>query len=335
MSEIFFPALFPGFAPPEELAGALDRLAVVHAELDREARTIRLQAQAETYIAEKQLQSLCQAVEKAYGLRKLELLVRYPASELPNMDFRDLAQVFIRAFSPSAAILAGAAYEVTDDAVIIRLKANGKDNILQNAKKAEQFLRDRFGVTKRIGVEAHSNLEGKALFEETARIRAEALKNAPVIAASAPSGGGKSSGGASAPAEPTGALFYGRPFSGKPVRMDELNLDMFRVIVEGKVFAVQHKELKKRGAWVVCFDMTDYTSSVRINQFMEAAKAKPIIDNVQPGMWLRVQGKMSFDRYDNEMVLQPRRSRRPSAATPTPKSAWSCICIRPCPPWTL
>ena len=305
MSEIFFPALFPGFAPPEELAGALDRLAVVHAELDREARTIRLQAQAETYIAEKQLQSLCQAVEKAYGLRKLELLVRYPASELPNMDFRDLAQVFIRAFSPSAAILAGAAYEVTDDAVIIRLKANGKDNILQNAKKAEQFLRDRFGVTKRIGVEAHSNLEGKALFEETARIRAEALKNAPVIAASAPSGGGKSSGGASAPAEPTGALFYGRPFSGKPVRMDELNLDMFRVIVEGKVFAVQHKELKKRGAWVVCFDMTDYTSSVRINQFMEAAKAKPIIDNVQPGMWLRVQGKMSFDRYDNEMVLQP------------------------------
>ena len=134
MSEIFFPALFPGFTPPDELAGALDRLAVVHAELDREARTIRLQAQAETYIAEKQLQSLCQAVEKAYGLRKLELLVRYPASELPNMDFRDLAQVFIRAFSPSAAILAGAAYEVTDDAVIIRLKANGKDNILQNAK---------------------------------------------------------------------------------------------------------------------------------------------------------------------------------------------------------
>ena len=87
--------------------------------------------------------------------------------------------------------------------------------------------------------------------------------------------------------------------------MDELNLDMFRVIVEGKVFAVQHRELKKRGAWVVCFDMTDYTSSVRVNQFMEAAKAKPIIDNVQAGMWLRVQGKMSFDRYDNEMVLQP------------------------------
>ena len=306
MNEVYFPALFPGFALPEDLAEALERLAVVHAELDRETRTIRLDAQAEHYLAEKQLQSLCQAVEKQYGLKKLELFVRYPASELPNMDFRDLAQVFIRAFSPSAAILAGAGYEVTDEAVIIRLKANGKDNILQNAKKAEQFLRDRFGVSKKIEVEAHSNLEGRALFEETARIRAEALKNAPAITASAPQSGAKSSGaGSAAPAEPTGVLFYGRPFAGKPVRMEELNLDMFRVIVEGKVFAVQHRELKKRGAWVVCFDMTDYTSSVRVNQFMEAAKAKPIIDNVQPGMWLRVQGKMSFDRYDNEMVLQP------------------------------
>ena len=306
MNEVYFPALFPGFPLPEELVEALGRLAVVHAELDRETRTIRLDAQAEQYLAEKQLQALCRDIEKEYGLRELKLSVRYPASELPNMDFRDLAQVFIRAFSPSAAILAGAGYEVTDEAVVIRLKANGKDSILQNAKKAEQFLRDRFGVSKKIEVEAHSNLEGRALFEETARIRAEALKNAPAITASVPQGGAKASGGAaSTPAEPVGALFYGRPFSGRPVRMEELNLDMFRVIVEGKVFAVQHRELKKRGAWVICFDMTDYTSSVRVNQFMEAAKAKPIIDNVQPGMWLRVQGKMSFDRYDNEMVLQP------------------------------
>ena len=306
MNEVYFPALFPGFPLPEELAEALGRLVVVHAELDRETRTIRLDAQAEQYLAEKQLQALCRDIEKEYGLRELKLSVRYPASELPNMDFRDLAQVFIRAFSPSAAILAGAGYEVTDEAVVIRLKANGKDSILQNAKKAEQFLRDRFGVSKKIEVEAHSNLEGRALFEETARIRAEALKNAPAITASVPQGGAKASGGAaSTPAEPTGALFYGRPFSGRPVRMEELNLDMFRVIVEGKVFAVQHRELKKRGAWVICFDMTDYTSSHRVNQFMEAAKAKPIIDNVQPGMWLRVQGKMSFDRYDNEMVLQP------------------------------
>ena len=38
---------------------------------------------------------------------------------------------------------------------------------------------------------------------------------------------------------------------------------------------------------------------------MEADKAKPILENVQAGMWVRIQGKMTFDRYDNEMVMQP------------------------------
>ena len=150
------------------------------------------------------------------------------------MDFRDLAQVFIRAFSPSAAILAGAQYTVEDNTVTIHLRANGKDSILQNAKKGEQFLRERFGVTKKIEVEAHSNLEGKALFEETARIRAEALKNTPAIQPSAQAPGAapaaRAPRSAPAPQEPTGALFYGRPFSGRAVRMDELNLDMFRGI---------------------------------------------------------------------------------------------------------
>ena len=69
MNEVYFPALFPGFPLPEELVEALGRLAVVHAELDRETRTIRLDAQAEQYLAEKQLQALCRDIEKEYGLR--------------------------------------------------------------------------------------------------------------------------------------------------------------------------------------------------------------------------------------------------------------------------
>ena len=60
-----------------------------------------------------------------------------------------------------------------------------------------------------------------------------------------------------------------------------MSLDMGIIIVEGRVFAVEHKELKKRNAWVVKFDMTDNTGAVRINRFMEANEAKPILDNVK------------------------------------------------------
>ena len=62
---------------------------------------------------------------------------------------------------------------------------------------------------------------------------------------------------AAKPAVQPGAI-YGKPFKGNPVPMKEVSLDMGSVIVEGKVFAVSHKELKKRSAWVINFDNSTY-----------------------------------------------------------------------------
>ena len=53
--------------------------------------------------------------------------------------------------------------------------------------------------------------------------------------------------------------------------MSTLELDMGTVIVKGDVFAVDHRELKKRGAWVTAFDITDYTGSIRVNKFFPGA----------------------------------------------------------------
>ena len=65
-----------------------------------------------------------------------------------------------------------------------------------------------------------------------------------------------------------GEAILGRAVTKRPTPMNELELDMGVVVVEGDVFAVDHKELKKRGAWVVAFDLTDYTGSIRVNKFL-------------------------------------------------------------------
>ena len=306
MSQVHFLDLFLGYEPPEAIRAEVEALAVEHAGIDREARTISLRLSSGVYITEALLGQMASELEARYGLRRLELSVQYPPEALASFDYRDLYRVFVKAYSPSAAILAGAGYALEGDTLTIHLRANGKNELLPHVPMAERFLFERFGVHKTISVEAHSNLEGKALFEETERIRREAIKSMPAVAdAASPA---QKSGGSrpqqQAPQQ-TGDLFYGKPFHGEKVPIRDLNLDMFRVVVEGKVFAVQHRELKKRNAWVICFDVTDYTGSVRVNQFMEADKAKPILENVQVGMWVRIQGKMTFDRYDNEMVMQP------------------------------
>ena len=86
--------------------------------------------------------------------------------------------------------------------------------------------------------------------------------------------------------------------------MNELELDMGVVVVEGDVFAVDHKELKKRGAWVVAFDLTDYTGSIRVNKFFPGDEGKPIVDGVKKGMHLKVQGRLNMDRFYGDMVLE-------------------------------
>ena len=44
-----------------------------------------------------------------------------------------------------------------------------------------------------------------------------------------------------------GRAIYGKPIKRAPVPIGELELDMGMVVVEGDVFAVDHRELKKRG----------------------------------------------------------------------------------------
>ena len=91
----------------------------------------------------------------------------------------------------------------------------------------------------------------------------------------------------------------------KPIPMNDLSLDMGTVLVEGTVFNVEHKELTKRKAWVVCFDITDNTNSIRVNKFMENEEAKPIVSAVKVGQRLQVQGRLNLNRFDSDMILEP------------------------------
>ena len=136
-------------------------------------------------------------------------------------------------------------------------------------------------------------------FARTEAIRRAAMKkSAHPVAAPAPTkgGGGKSQGKA----------IFGRPITKATTPIEELELDMGMVVVEGDVFAVDNRELKKRNSWVVAFDITDYTGSIRVSKFFpQAEEAKPLVDGVKSGMHLKIQGRLNLDRFYGDMVLEP------------------------------
>jgi DNA polymerase III subunit alpha, Gram-positive type len=87
--------------------------------------------------------------------------------------------------------------------------------------------------------------------------------------------------------------------------MENVTLELGKVTVRGEVFDVQSKEIAKRNAWVLNFDMTDYTGSVRISKFMLDDNAGEIVGRIKKGMYLTVSGSLGFNRYDGELTIDP------------------------------
>jgi len=289
--------MFPDYEPPEELNAALSQAAIVAADIFPETGTVEVAVHSEAYIPQRILNQAAKEISNLYGLRKLVLNATHPESELHKLEIEELRQLFVSRNSMTMGSLAGAKWDWEGQNLTIRLTANGKAEIDELIPQVQTVLRERFACPVTITVEAGQVLEGKALFEAMESLRGTVLQNAPAVAAKSSKPEAK---------QPQASdTFYGKPFKGASIPMKDVNMDMGTVIIEGKVFNVDHKELKKRNAWVVKFDMTDNTNSVRVSRFMEATEAKPILENVKVGSVLKVQGKLTEDRFDNEMVLRP------------------------------
>ena len=299
---VLFLNMFALYEPSGEAAEQLARAVIQGAELDPVERCISLELGCEAPIPGRLLADVCRDVQQVYGLKELIIQPHFPPETLYRMEPGDLTELFVRENPMCKGSLAGAGWEWEGLNLSVKLRANGKSMILEALPAVRRKLRELCGAEVEISIEAGADLQGKALFDAMEKIRAEMIAKGPkpvfVEKKTAASGGG------SAPAQ-QGETFYGKPFKGNAVPMKDLSLDMGFVIVEGRVFAVEHKELKKRNAWVINFDMTDNTNSVRVSKFMEANEAKPVLDNVSVGTVLRVQGKMDVNKFDNETILRP------------------------------
>ena len=293
--ETYFLNMFSDYEPPEPLNRAFSQAAIVAADLDPEFRRISVTLRSDTYIPRRLLDQASRDICGIYGLKALELTATHPASELQKMEPEELMGLFVRQNSMTRGSLAGAKWTWEGTSLTIGLQANGKQTLEECLREVQAELKTRFGTDVTIRIEAGAALEGQALFDAMEKMRAEVMVDVPAVSAK------KKDVPAPAPSE----AFFGRPFKGNSTPMKELDLDTGTVIVEGRVFAADHKELKKRNAWVINFDMTDNTGSVRVKRFLENNEAKGVLEHTVPGTVLRVLGKMAIDKFDNETVLNP------------------------------
>ena len=84
MQNLPFDHLFCNFIPGQSLSGKLDALVIEHAELSREERTLTLWLFSETYLTQKDEATLTDGLRAQYGLRRVELNLRFPEALFPR-----------------------------------------------------------------------------------------------------------------------------------------------------------------------------------------------------------------------------------------------------------
>ena len=288
--------MFSQYKPSEVLRCAFSQAVILSAEIDQHSRCVDITVCSPVYIPKRMLDEAELEICKIYGLRNVQLLAKHPADQLHHIEPDELMSMFVELNSMNRASLAGAKWTWEGQILTITLLANGKDAVEACILQVCGMLRQRFDTDVQIKVVAGKVLDGQALFDAMEEMRRGMISDLPKPADPAKK---------DMPTQQQGDIIFGRNFKGKAIPIRELNLDMGNVIVEGRVFSVEHKELKKRNAWVINFCLTDNTGSVCINRFMENNEARPILDNIHVGSVIRVQGPLMVNKFDNEMILRP------------------------------
>ena len=118
----------------------------------------------------------------------------------------------------------------------------------------------------------------------------------------------KAAAAAPKPAEPLvpGNLLYGKGIRGEIVKMRDLSAESGPVTVRGEVYMVENRDILKTGAWVLCIEMTDHTGSIRVSGYFKKPEDKAALSQIKKGMYLTVYGICAYNRYDEDIVIEPK-----------------------------
>ena len=96
-----------------------------------------------------------------------------------------------------------------------------------------------------------------------------------------------------------------RTIKGTPVPIGTLGLDSGSAVIWGDIFSVDCRDTRDKNHFIMSIAITDYTGSINLKIFDELS-LKPKLGDLKPGMTVLVQGDISYDKYDRDMVMRPR-----------------------------
>ncbi len=291
---------FSAYVPQDpQLTARLAECQVLHIASDPLAGGVQATLELDPPLTEAERQTVEAELAQTYG-GAVTLLSPAPADDptapAGERDPAALVELLRRElgkrFAPARGLMAGAVGRWEGETLTVDLPNGGQELLSAYLPQTASLLEAVAGRPTRVVFSSAAPAQrpkAAQLLDRAEGERLAAMKARP----SAPPRRGK-----------TGGNFYGKITAKTITPMSDLTVEQGTALVKGDVFSVDHKELKSHNT-VVRFDLTDYTGSIRVTQFMRNEEAKAIVSKVQAGQHLLVQGRLEMDRYDGDLVLRP------------------------------
>jgi len=205
---------------------------------------------------------------------------------------------------------------VTSEVIVNRIRQKGYD------EKLAQWLQEHLDIRLIVQVRPDESKRDemfenfRSLVEEQDRI--EGQKAAVAVEEEKRQEAAKTSGGKGGEGAPE-KVELGHPIEEPATSLKEVQDEMRRVVVEGRIFTVETRELAS-GRTLFTFNITDNSDSISCKVFAKGDKQVEVLKLLKDGMSLRVRGTVQFDTFAKELVLMiqdlveiPKPTRKDSA----------------------
>ncbi|MBE6935755.1 MAG: PolC-type DNA polymerase III [Ruminococcaceae bacterium] len=305
-----FLRIFKNFHPEGQILDAAEALLVETMTGDRHSRSITVTVTTEKPMSRATVRTIEAAILDLYGLEQFSITRAVKTEVLTEDCLPALFRELKAAYPATNGFLDGARgiIDRPGHALTVELRGEGGD-FLTNAgvgRALEQILSERYqerlNVTFRDGSTEDSAFDKNAVLEQVMK---EAAENAP------PPPPKKQE---SAPAATTeDGVLFGKRGKDAPAQIGDLNLDYGYVTVTGDIFSTAHKTITTKARenvpskelGIMSFDMTDYTGSIRVSRSIDVKKAEEIFGAIKTGDTVTVQGKLIYNNFEKEMILNP------------------------------
>ena len=317
LSEVFDRCKSEQYAPLLH-GGRVRSLAV-----SRDRRQMICQAGFDAPVSRADLGGLGKEIAAAYHLSRFSISPRYEMDGLSDEYIAQLRADLYEEHPSAQGLLNGNCWQMRDGALEIEMSQTAADYLTVALRQLQERIAAETGLSIPVRPAVLGEQAMAEALAEQQQARAAAMQAAAAASVPPPEDRPKPkprpaprSSGEGVPFQRSRVekvadddLILGKLYA-EPVSTIRDALHEFdRVTVEGTIFFVDHKEIvsKKTGKeWVkLAFDMTDNTNSIRVSKFMAKDQAGELVSALKTGLYVRVQGKISYDTYEKENMLDP------------------------------